>query len=137
MMVVEQTKLGGVTSFHTRRAGFDGSTPLNRAKPETEPGDNRSAIRALFLVSPSTAPCGVEMFARRLARTWTDIGLIEEGVVIGGDVHDIFAVWRALDVAGAVVMNFPIVAWKRVLLTSLLAFAAALARGKKDDSRRA
>ena len=71
------------------------------------------------------------MFARRLARTWTDIGLVEESVLIRGDVHDIFAVWRALDVADAVVMNFPIVAWKRVLLTPLLAFAAALARGKK------
>jgi glycosyltransferase involved in cell wall biosynthesis len=130
MMVVEQTKLGAVTSFHTRRSGLDGSTPLNRAKPQTEPGA-RSAVRALFLVSPSTTPCGVEMFARRLARTWTDIGLIEESVVIGGDVHDIFAVWRALDRADAVVMNFPIVAWKRVLLTPLLAFVAALARGKK------
>ena len=127
MMVVEQTKLG-VTSFHTRRSGLDRST--NRAKSETEPG-NRSAVRALFLISPSTTPCGVEMFARRLARTWTDIGLVEESVVIRGDVHDIFAVWRALDHADAVVMNFPIVAWKRVLLTPLLAFAAALARGKK------
>ncbi len=127
MMVVEQTKLG-VTSFHTRRAGFDGST--SRAESETEP-DNRSAIRALFLISPSTTPCGVEMFARRLARTWTDLGLVEESVAIRGDVHDIFAVWRALDHADAVVMNFPIVAWKRVLLTPLLAFAAALARGKK------
>ena len=36
-----------------------------------------------------------------------------------------------MTVADAVVMNFPIVAWKRVLLTPLLAFAAALARGKK------
>ncbi len=130
MMVVEQTKLGGVTSFHTKRAGCDGSTPVSRAKPETEPS-NRSAVRALFLVSPSTTPCGVEMFARRLARTWTDIGLVEESVVIRGDVHDIFAVWSALDRADAVVMNFPIVAWKRVLLTPLLAFAAALARGKR------
>ena len=130
MMVVEQTKLGGVTSVHTERSGLDGSTPLSRAKPETEPS-NRPAVRALFLVSPSTTPCGVEMFARRLARTWTDIGLVEESVLIRGDGYDIFAVWSALGRADAVVMNFPIVAWKRVLLTPLLAFAAALARGKK------
>ena len=130
MMVVEQTKLGGVTSVHTERSGLDGSTPLCRAKPETEPS-NRSAVRALFLVSPSTTPCGVEMFVRRLARTWTDIGLAEESVLIRGDVYDIFAVWSALGRADAVVMNFPIVAWKRVLLTPLLALAAALARGKK------
>jgi glycosyltransferase involved in cell wall biosynthesis len=130
MMVVEQTKIGGVTSLHTRRAGFDGSTSLNRAEPETEPG-NHSAARALFLISPSTTPCGVEMFARRLAQTWTDVGLVEESVTIRGDVQNIFAVWKALDVADAVVMNLPIVAWKRVILTPLLAFAASLARGKK------
>ena len=57
MMVVEQTKIGGVTTLRTRRAGFDGSTSLNRAEPEpepepeTEPG-NHSAARALFLISP-------------------------------------------------------------------------------------
>jgi glycosyltransferase involved in cell wall biosynthesis len=51
--------------------------------------------------------------------------------MIRGDVQNIFAVWKALDVADAVVMNLPIVAWKRVILTPLLAFAAALARGKK------
>ncbi|HEY8138474.1 MAG TPA: glycosyltransferase [Methylocystis sp.] len=130
MMVVEQTEIGGVTSVHTGRSGLDGSTTLKRARPETEPG-NHSAVRALFLISPSTTPCGVEMFARRLAQTWTDVGLVEESVVIRGEVHDIFAVWKALDVADAMVMNFPIVAWKRVLLTPLLAFAAALARGKK------
>jgi hypothetical protein len=135
MMVVEQTKIGGGTSFHTGRSGFVGSTPSNPIKPEGEPG-NRSAVRALFLISPSTTPCGVEMFARRLARTWTDIGLVKESVVIRGDVHDIFAVWKALDVADAVVMNFPIVAWKRVLLTPLLAFGAALARGEKRFSSR-
>jgi glycosyltransferase involved in cell wall biosynthesis len=130
MMVIEQTKIGGVTSFHAGPSGLDGSIPFNRAKHETE-SSSRSAVRALFLISPSTTPCGVEMFARRLARTWTDIGLVEESVAIRGDVHDIFAVWKALDVADAVVMNFPIVAWKRVLLTPLLAFVAALARGKK------
>ena len=130
MMVVEQTEIDGVTSVHTGRAGFDGSTSLNRAELETEPR-NHSAARALFLISPSTTPCGVEMFARRLAQTWTDVGLVEESVMIRGDVQNIFAVWKALDVADAVVMNLPIVAWKRVILTPLLAFAASLARGKK------
>jgi glycosyltransferase involved in cell wall biosynthesis len=130
MTVVEQTKNDGVTSFHTGQSAPDGSIPLNLGKAETESGDC-SAVRALFLISPSTTPCGVEMFARRLARTWADIGLVEESAVIRGDVRDIFSVWKALDVADAAVMNFPIVAWKRVLLTPLLAFAAALARGKK------
>jgi hypothetical protein len=51
--------------------------------------------------------------------------------MIRGDVQNIFAVWKALDVADVVVMNLPIVAWKRVILTPLLAFAAALARRKK------
>jgi glycosyltransferase involved in cell wall biosynthesis len=130
MTVVEQRKNDGVTSFHTGQSALDGSIPFKLGKAETESGD-RSAVRALFLISPSTTPCGVEMFARRLARTWADIGLVEESAVIRGDVRDIFSVWKMLDVADAAVMNFPIVAWKRVLLTPLLAFAAALARGKK------
>ena len=130
MKVVEQTKFGGVTSFHAGPPGLDYSTPSNRADAEMEPASRR-AVRALFLVSPSTTPCGVETFARRLARTWTDVGLVKQSVLIRGDVHDIFGVWKALDVADVVVMNFPIVAWKRVLLTPLLAFVAALARGKR------
>jgi glycosyltransferase involved in cell wall biosynthesis len=130
MMTVEQMEIGVATSFDAGLSGLDGSIPLNPTKPETE-SSSRSAVRALFLISPSTTPCGVEMFTRRLAGTWTDIGLVKESVVIGGGFHDIFAVRKALDVADAVVVNFPIVAWKRVLLAPLLAFVAALARGKE------
>ena len=107
------------------------------------PSRGKAIDRALFLVSPSTTPCGVEMFARRLARTWENIGCAENSVAICGRLRDIPALWRALNDVDALVVNFPVVAWKRVLLTPLLAFVLALARGKRtilvahewDDSR--
>jgi len=51
MMVVEQTKIGGVTTLRTRRAGFDGSTSLNRAEPEPEPETERATTPRSSAVS--------------------------------------------------------------------------------------
>jgi glycosyltransferase involved in cell wall biosynthesis len=130
MAVVEQVEIGGVTLFHAAGLGSGPSAPSDGLKPETK-ATNRRVDRALFLVSPSTTPCGVEAFARQLAGTWSEIGLVEESIAIRGGVRDILAVWNALDAADAMVMNFPVVAWKKVLVTPLLALLAALARGKK------
>ncbi len=71
------------------------------------------------------------MFTRRLARTWENIGYAEQSVAICGRLRDIPSLWRALSDVDALVVNFPVVAWKRVLLTPLLAFVLALARGKR------
>jgi len=112
MMVVEQTKIGGVTTLRTRRAGFDGSTSLNRAEPEpepeTEPG-NHSALERCFSFRLRRRRAASRC-SRDACANLDRCRLVEESVMIRGDVQNIFAVWKALDVADVVVMNLPIVA---------------------------
>lgn len=91
----------------------------------------RSHLRkALFLVSPSSKPCGVEAFARELARQWQNIGQEQELLAIDGRPSDWLAVWKALGQVDALAVSLPIVAWKKVLLTPLAALIMALIRGK-------
>jgi glycosyltransferase involved in cell wall biosynthesis len=59
------------------------------------------------------------------------MGFLERSVAIHGNFEDIFVVWKGLDAVDSLVINFPIVAWKRVIFTPLLAFVMALARRKK------
>jgi glycosyltransferase involved in cell wall biosynthesis len=81
------------------------------------------------LASPSKAPCGVEMFARGLARAAGELGLDSRLVAVAGRWGDGPALWRALAGAGALVVNLPVVAWKKALLTPLLALTIARLRG--------
>lgn len=97
------------------RNGFN-STPVNDA---------------LFLVSGSQTPCGVESFARRTARHWRQLGLTQATLVVTGRPADLLAVWRGLAQAESLVINFPVVAWKKMLFTPLLAFIIALLHGRK------
>jgi glycosyltransferase involved in cell wall biosynthesis len=83
------------------------------------------------LVSPSKAPCGVEMFARGLARAAGEVGLDSRSVAVAGRWGDAPALWRALAGAGALVVSLPVVAWKTALLTPLLALAIARLRGAR------
>ncbi len=83
------------------------------------------------LVSPSKAPCGVEMFARGLARAAGELGLDSRSVAVAGRWGDAPALWRALADAAALVVNLPAVAWKKALLTPLLALTIARLRGAR------
>jgi glycosyltransferase involved in cell wall biosynthesis len=83
------------------------------------------------LASRSQTPCGVEMFARGLARAAGDAGLDSRLVAVSGRWGDAAALWRALAGAGALVVNLPVVAWKKALLTPLLALAIARLRGAR------
>jgi len=83
------------------------------------------------LVSPATAPCGVEMFARGLARAAGEFGLDSRLLAVAGRSRDTPALWRALEGAAALVVNLPVVAWKRALLTPLLALTIARLRGAR------
>ncbi len=130
MMFVEQTQKNEMNSALVTKTRVDRPGSWSSVESKARSG-RRSLERALFLVSASTTPCGVEMFARRLGQTWREMGFVERNVAISGSFRDIVAVWKGLDTADALVVNFPIVAWKRVFLTPLLAFLIALARGKK------
>jgi glycosyltransferase involved in cell wall biosynthesis len=86
---------------------------------------------AVFLVSPSATPCGVETFARHLARTWGGAGHDARQISLAGRAGELRDLWRALDHAEALVINAPVVAWKRLLLLPLLCMCIARLRGRK------
>jgi glycosyltransferase involved in cell wall biosynthesis len=86
---------------------------------------------AVFLVSPSETPCGVETFARHLARSWNAAGHDAAQIPICGRSCEIPKVWRALTSAETLVVNAPVVAWKRVLFVPLLCLCLARLRGRK------
>ena len=83
------------------------------------------------LVSPSKSPCGIEMFARGLARAGSELGLDSRAVAVAGQWGDAPALWRALAGAAALVVSLPVVAWKKALLTPLLALMIARLRGAR------
>ncbi len=86
---------------------------------------------AVFLISASSTPCGVETFARHLARSWREAGQGALPVAISGRLRDLLDVWKALRQAEALVINAPVVAWKHVILTPLLLLCLARLRGCK------
>jgi glycosyltransferase involved in cell wall biosynthesis len=88
-----------------------------------------TAYRVLFLGAGLQMQCGVGQFARLLQET---IEKADPGSCAAltltraqGSFRDI---WRAIGSSHTVVCNFPIVAWKRVILRPLLALAIARLR---------
>jgi len=87
---------------------------------------SRQIVQALFLDAGPQMQCGVGQFALRLCGT---IETIAPGstaaLTLTGQHGSIGAIRQAVNDASNVVCNFPIVAWKRVLLKPLLALAVA------------
>jgi glycosyltransferase involved in cell wall biosynthesis len=71
------------------------------------------------------------MFARGLARAASGLGLDSRSVAVAGRWSDAATLWRALAGAEALVVNLPVVAWKKALLTPLLALSIARLRGAR------
>ena len=93
---------------------------------------SQSTTRALILGAGPQMQCGVGQFTLRLAET---IEKLEPGSIATltlsqtqGSLADI---WRAVGSVRNVVCNFPIVAWKRVILSPLLALLFARLRGRR------
>jgi hypothetical protein len=88
--------------------------------------------RALFLGAGPQMHCGVGQFTRLLQET---IEKIEPGastaLTLTQTDGTIAETWRAVGSASSVVCNFPIVAWKRVILRPLLALLFARLRRRK------
>ncbi len=91
-----------------------------------------SATRALILGAGPQMQCGVGQFTLRLAET---LEKLEPGstaaLTLSQTEGSIAETWRAIGSARNVVCNFPIVAWKRVILGPLLALAFARLRGRR------
>jgi glycosyltransferase involved in cell wall biosynthesis len=77
------------------------------------------------LVSNTRTPCGVEAFARRLAQ---EAGTQARAPILS---FDIAGMLHTVEGCQAIVVNLPVVAWKRRLLEPLLAIRAARRQGLK------
>ena len=82
----------------------------------------------VVLTSPSAAPCGVEGFARGLAEAVRAEGIAARTLAVSGRLGDSLRIWRGLEGADALVVNLPVVAWKKALLTPLVALLMARLR---------
>jgi glycosyltransferase involved in cell wall biosynthesis len=91
-----------------------------------------STTRALILGAGPQMQCGVGQFTLRLAET---LEKREPGstaaLTLSQTKGSPAAIWRAVGSARNIVCNFPIVAWKRVILTPLLALSFARLRGRR------
>lgn len=81
--------------------------------------------RYLVLRSGAATLCGVEAFARKLAQ---HLGGRGRSHVLDFDLKSL---WRSLDTCDTLVLNFPVVAWKKRLVEPLVAAAIAKLKGRK------
>lgn len=91
-----------------------------------------SEHRVLFLTAGPQMQCGVGQFALRLCGT---VERLEPGsaatLTLTQQDGSFSEIWRATGSAQNVVCNFPVVAWKRVIVAPLIALAIARLRGKR------
>src|ERR1700756_5049742 len=91
-----------------------------------------STKRVLILGAGPQMQCGVGQFTLRLAET---LETREPGstaaLTLSQTEGSVAETWRAIGSARNIVCNFPIVAWKRVILSPLLALLFARLRGRR------
>ena len=91
-----------------------------------------TTTRALILGAGPQMQCGVGQFTIRLAET---LEKLEPGstaaLTLSQTQGSLAEIWRGVGSARNVLCNFPIVAWKRVILSPLLALLFARLRGRR------
>jgi glycosyltransferase involved in cell wall biosynthesis len=91
-----------------------------------------SEHKALFLGAGAEMQCGVGQFTRLLCEA---VEKLDPGscatLTLTRSEGSVADIWRAVGSAQSVVCNFPIVAWKRVILRPLLALAIARLRRRR------
>ncbi len=91
-----------------------------------------TTTRALILGAGPQMQCGVGQFTLRLAET---LEKLEPGstaaLTLSQTQGSVAETWRAVGSARNIVCNLPIVAWKRVILSPLLALLFARLRGRR------
>ena len=90
------------------------------------------AGQMLFVAAGSQMRCGVGQFAGLLSEA---IEKLEPGrckcLTLTRSEGTVFEIWRHMGSARHVIVNFPIVAWKRVIFRPLLVSALARVRGRR------
>jgi glycosyltransferase involved in cell wall biosynthesis len=101
------------------------------ARPEMTAVAGRS--QRLLLLAPAGVPCGVGDFTGRLTAALQRVGGEDAAAALPFERCRGLAggLGRALDKADALVLNLPLVAWKRLLIEPLAALAYARARGRR------
>ncbi|WJR79502.1 glycosyltransferase [Bradyrhizobium sp. NP1] len=90
------------------------------------------AFRTLLLGAGPQMQCGVGQFTLRLGEALEKLAPGETtSLTLTRTEGSIAAIWRATNSADNVVCNFPIVAWKRVILRPLVALAFARLRRRR------
>src|ERR1700743_4005095 len=88
--------------------------------------------KALFLGAGPQMQCGVGQFTRLLYQAIEKLDPHSSATLtLTRSEGAIAEIWRAVGSAQTVVCNFPIVAWKPVVLRPLLALAIARLRGRR------
>src|SRR5258708_6101277 len=101
-------------------------------KPRSRTMTSDPRYRALFLGAGPQMQCGVGQFTRLLQERIAKRDPGSSTTLTMTRSEGSFAgTWRAVGSARSVVCNFPIVAWKRVILAPLLALAMAKLRQRK------
>src|ERR1700751_2585567 len=91
-----------------------------------------STKRVLILGAGPQMQCGVGQFTLRLAQTLeTREGGSTAALTLSQTEGSPAEIWRAGGSARNIVCNFPIVAWKRVIVSPLLALLFARLRGRR------
>ena len=93
---------------------------------------SETRYQALFLGAGPQMQCGVGQFTRLLQEAIEKLGPGScTALTLTRRQGSVAEIWRAVGSARSVVCNFPIVAWKRVMLRPLLALAMARLRGRR------
>jgi glycosyltransferase involved in cell wall biosynthesis len=89
-------------------AAFAARSPVQYGGADVHP-------KTLSLISESVHPCGIEAFARRLAVTLEGEDVAARARDLPDDAAGFRDLWRGIGRAETVIVNLPVVAWKRRL----------------------
>ncbi len=91
----------------------------------TEPENTRPGA-ALFVFTPTAHPCGVETFTRAMVEALREPPGRYAALAVSGDWRDVPAEIAAIARSRQVVFNFPLNAWKKLIVQPLLLLFAAV-----------
>jgi hypothetical protein len=104
-------------------AGAAPTAPPARAAPE-DPG------AALFVFTPTAHPCGVETFTRTMVAALSEPPGRYAALAVSGHWRDLPTEIGAVARSRQVIFNFPLNAWKKLIVQPLLLLFAAVLSGR-------
>ena len=96
------------------------------ARPARAEPENAQPGAALFVFTPTAHPCGVETFTRAMVEALREPPGHYAALAISGEWRDVPAEIAAVARSRQVVFNFPLNAWKKLVVQPLLLLVAAV-----------